>query len=227
MNLEVILDPARGSSGDRVLLVMLPGAGDSADAFARHGFVRALRDASIAADVAMVGANLGHYLERQFPARLARDVIDPARRRGVTRVWLLGISLGGMGALLYARERSAEVTGVVLLAPFLAVRGTIASVHDAGGLAHWEPGEIAPHDDERLLLAWLKRYPGDGNAPRLYLGYGESDRFAPASALLERMLPANHVVMDDGAHDWPTWLRLWTRLLALGIFFESTVDHAQ
>jgi hypothetical protein len=74
---------------------------------------------------------------------------------------------------------------IVLIAPFLATRGTIAEVTMAGGLAAWDPGADAPGDIERGLLAWLKS-PGFGATirPRLILGYGREERFAGASTIL-------------------------------------------
>jgi hypothetical protein len=47
----------------------------------------------------------------------------------------------------------------------------------------------------------------------MYLGYGRSDRFARGHLLLAKILPADCVVVEDGGHDWPTWLALWGRVL--------------
>ena len=108
---------------------------------------------------------------------------------------------------------------LILLAPFLGVRGTIAEVMRAGGLAGWQPGAIKPDDDERRLLAWLKAYaPAAPASPRIYLGYGTEDRFAPASQLMAERLPPAQVVATPGGHDWATWLRLWRRLLNQDLF---------
>jgi pimeloyl-ACP methyl ester carboxylesterase len=131
----------------------------------------------------------------------------------------MGISLGGMGALIYARAHPAEIDGVVLLAPFLATRGVMAELTRAGGWSGWQPGELKPGDYERELLAWLKAYqPATTGLPQLHLGYGTHDRFAAASELLaERLLPAD-VVAIAGGHDWTTWINLWQRLLDRGLF---------
>jgi hypothetical protein len=78
---------------------------------------------------------------------------------------------------------------------------------------------LTPEDDERALLAWLKAYAfGDPALPAIHLGYGMSDRYAAASAMLAARLPAGQVVTIDGGHDWGTWLKLWQLMLDQGLF---------
>lgn len=213
--MDAIHDPAPGPGAEAVAMVMLPGAHDRAQDLVEQGFVRALRARGLAADAVVADARIDSYLERSVVAELERDVIAPLRQRGRARVWLMGISLGCTGALSYAREHAGAIEGVVLLAPFLGTRGLIAEITSAGGLQGWQPGAIAPEDDERRLLAWLRQYrAGDPTLPRIHLGYGTGDRYAPASVLLARQLPAQQVMtVEGGGHDWPTWLTLWERWL--------------
>jgi pimeloyl-ACP methyl ester carboxylesterase len=218
--MDVIYDRAPGRNPDRIMLVMLPSAKARPQDLVEHGFVRALRELKLHVDVVIAEAHLGYYLERSFTAQL-QDIIAPARARDYQRVWLMGISLGGMGALLYASEHPAEIEGVVVLAPFLGARGTIAEVVRAGGLARWQPGAMKTDDDERRLLAWIKAYQPAAALPAIYLGYGTEDRFAAASKLLEERLPASQVVSVAGAHDWATWLRLWRDLLDQDVFCSA------
>ncbi|HYH42730.1 MAG TPA: alpha/beta hydrolase, partial [Burkholderiales bacterium] len=200
--MSAIYDPEAPQGTGNILLVMLPGATHKPEDFARHGFVEALRKRELPVDTVAVDAHLGYYLERNLVGHLTSEIIAPARARGCREIWLLGISLGGMGALIHARERGAEVEGVIVLAPFLGVRGTIDEIVRAGGIEHWQPGAIAPEDDERVLLAWLKAY-GAGNpaVPPIHLGYGTGDRFAPASAVLGSRLAPSHIVTAPGGHD--------------------------
>jgi pimeloyl-ACP methyl ester carboxylesterase len=201
-------------AADRTLLVMLPGAHLSPSEFAEHGFVAELRARHAAVDAIAVALNSDDYLAGDVAARLHDAVIAPAMARGYARLWLLGISLGGMGALLHARAYPQVVDGAILLAPFLATRGTIAEVIAAGGLDAWEPGPLPSTDIERGLLSWLKSrpFPLDGR-PMLLLGHGAADRYADASRLLYGQVPPAHVAVTDGGHDWPTWTKLWRLLL--------------
>ena len=219
--MDALYDPAPQSGAERILLVMLPGVRDRPEDFIQQGFVRALRERGLPVDVAAVDAHMDYYLERKVIDRLHTDVLAPAREK-YQRIWLLGISLGGMGSLLYAREHPGRIEGIILLAPYLGTRGTIADVTRDGGLARWRPGSIGEEDDERRLLAWLKEYRADDpSLPAIYLGYGTSDRFAPASALLAAQLPGGHVVTAEGGHDWPTWSTLWRDILDLQPFQMS------
>jgi pimeloyl-ACP methyl ester carboxylesterase len=225
--MNVIRDPGREPARDRPLLVMLPGAGDRALDFVERGFVRELRSRGIAAEALAVDAHSDYYVEATVVARLHEEVLAPAG--GGRPVWMMGISLGGLGALAYAREHPGTIKGVVLLAPFLGTRGLIAEVMRAGGLRAWQPGAIAPEDGERRLLAWLRGYrAGDPAWPRIHLGYGTEDRYAQASEMLAELLPASCVIAAPGGHDWDTWLALWGRLLDQGVLkneLQSTTDE--
>ena len=205
-----VLYGAPGAIRAARLLVMLPGVGMKAQEFVDHGFIAALRAHGTAVDAVIADAHADLYLDDSILERLGADVILPAMTRGYAALWLLGVSLGGMGALGYAQAHPRQVEGIVLLAPFLGVPGTIAEVRRAGGLARWEPGLVAD-DRERAVLAWLKEL-GPGH-PTLMLGYGRGDRFAAGHALLAERLPAERVVIEEGGHDWETWAKLWQRIL--------------
>ncbi len=219
--MDAIYDLAPGRGADRVLLVMLPGAMDRAQDLLEQGFSVALRERGLPVDIVAADAHVDYYLERNLIERLATEIIAPARSVGYKRIWLMGISIGGMGSMAYVREHAADIEGVVLLAPFLGTRGLIAEVMRAGGLIHWTPGEIPPGDDERMLVAWLRTYRAEDPAwPAIFLGYGKGDRFAPASTMLAAQLPASRVVAVEGGHDWQTWKALWQQLLDRGLFSD-------
>lgn len=219
MSMQALYEMAPQQGAGRIMLVMLPGAKALPQDLVQYGFVRALRERSLLIDVVAVEAHLGYYLEHSLSRHLAHDIIAPARARNYRRIWFMGISLGGMGALNYTREHPADIEGVIMLAPFLGTRGAIAEVVRAGGLARWHPGAIQPDDDEHLLLAWIKAYqPGSAALPRIYLGYGADDRYAAASGMLAERLPATQVVTIPGGHDWATWIHLWQLLLDQDLF---------
>ncbi|WP_269759566.1 hypothetical protein [Variovorax sp. E3] len=118
--LATTLDKSRCARNVDTLLVMLPGAYSTPDEFEREGFVQAVRDARLAADVMRVDAHLGYYNNKTILERLSADVMAPARKQGYRHIWIVGISVGGFGGLLYAQTHPGELAGVVTLAPYLA-----------------------------------------------------------------------------------------------------------
>ena len=225
--MNIIHDRApRQDGANRVLLVMLPGATHVPEDLIQHGFVQALRGRRLPVDAMLVDAHADYYLERSIGARLAKDVMLPARDAHYRQIWLMGISLGGMGALICARDHPAEIDGLILLAPYLANRGTIAELVRRGGLDAWQSGVINPEDDEQTLLAWLKMHcSGPPALPAIHLGYGTADRFAAASEMLAQRLPSECVAATQGGHDWKTWAHLWEHFLDQGLFSgNATLD---
>jgi pimeloyl-ACP methyl ester carboxylesterase len=208
--------PVEPGKRSDALLVLLPGRGSRAADYARQGFVEAVRRSPIRADVVAVDAHLGYYVKRTLIPRLLADVITPARRQGYRRIVLVGISMGGLGSLLFARKHAALLDGVVVIAPFLGDPAVIDEVHKAGGLAAWLPPASLPESDyQRSTWAWLKQAirPG-GTGPRLVLGFGREDRMARSHRLLAAALPGDAVFTAPGGHDWPPWRTLWTQILA-------------
>jgi len=101
---RAILDLAPDQGADRPLLVMFAGATDRLEDCVEQGFIGMVRVSSALIDVVAVDAHMNYYLERSVVERLETDVIAPALAKGYMRIWLMGISLGGMGALDYARR---------------------------------------------------------------------------------------------------------------------------
>ena len=211
---NAIYDVAPVDSGERILLLMLPGAKNTPQQLAENGFIRALRERNLPVDVLALDAHVDLYLDQVQVERLLHDTMDDARAQGYRRIWLLGISLGGTGAMLCATQRTAEIEGMFLLAPFLGTRGIIAEVEAAGGFRHWQAGEIGDRDLERALLVQIQRSRLDADAfPPIYLGYGSEDRYRGASILLSEHVPQHRLSVIAGGHDWETWMLLWRDLL--------------
>ncbi len=198
------------------LIVFLPGRRDGPGAYRRHQFAEMAVAAGVSARFLEADAHLGYYQARTASTRLEQDIVGPARAAGAKKIWIVGISMGGLGGLLMAREHP-DLRGVVALAPFLGDTepGLVAS---AGGLAAWTPGPPRPVADyERELWGWLKGFTADGAArPPVFLGFGLSDDLAPANRLLGDALPAGRVFTAKGAHTWSTWTALWGQFLAAG-----------
>lgn len=212
--LDVIEDTLPCKAMVTTLLVLLPGAYDTPDDFVRHGFVSALRERNIAADIVIADTHIAYYTAELVIERLHQDVIVPAREKGYAHIWLIGISLGGYGSLLYTSQHASDIDGLFLIAPFLGNRSLLAEIEKVG-LTKWQTGEIKAVDGDRRLWSWLKAYVEQDQVdlPLLYIGYGTEDRFAGSNRTLTRVLPENQVMTTDGGHEWLPWQRLWIDFL--------------
>jgi pimeloyl-ACP methyl ester carboxylesterase len=211
---DFIHDIAPDVEGERILLLMLPGAKNTPLQLAENGFIRELRERRLPVDVLALNAHVDLYLERADIERVLHNTLDEAHAQGYRRIWLLGISLGGSGAMICATQRTADIEGVILLAPFLGTRGLIAEVEAAGGLCRWSAGDIGSRDHERALLEQIQLNTRDEDGfPPIYLGYGSEDRYRGASIMLAERLAQPRVSVVPGGHDWDTWILLWRRLL--------------
>jgi pimeloyl-ACP methyl ester carboxylesterase len=216
--IRTLAEPAQCARPADTLVVMLPGSYSLPEDFRSHGFVKILRDRHVAADLVLVDAHVGYYQNRSIVDRLSADVIQPARARGYKHVWLAGISIGGVGAMLYAAMHPNDVDGVVLIAPYLGTPLTAKAIKTAGGLAKWPLPLITPEDPlDPLLWGWLQGQVGTDPSVRkvsLWLGYGLDDRFVYNDDVLRAALPARGVFTTPGGHDWPPWTALWTQIVA-------------
>ena len=198
-------DPA-----NKTLIVMLPGRGDRAEVFTREGFEEAGRQHGF--DTIMVDAHFGYYMKRSLIPALHEDIIKPARDSGYESIWLLGVSMGGLGSLLYTTEHPDQVDGLVLLAPFLGDRDVIEEVDAAGGLASWNPEDSGVKDYEIAVWSWLQNETASDNPIPILLGYGESDRLASAYPVLIEPLGTDNIYPVEGDHNWTTWKVLWDEI---------------
>lgn len=212
--MNAVYDIAPKNDSPPIALIMLPGAKDGPHDFADHGFIQAIRERHLPVDVIAVDAHMDYYLQESITTRLAEDVITPLRERGYSRIWLLGLSLGGLGALDYARQHPAEIEGVILLAPYVGSRGFVSLLAHQGDFDNIPSSDIGLDQLAALLWRWIGNYRGTcAGLPAIYVGYGEEDRFAVTGRLLSNQLPDGHAIVVDGGHDWQTWTVLWRLLL--------------
>ena len=208
-----------GTAPSADLLVLLPGSYTRPADFVQEGYVAAVRERGWACDIAIPDAHVGYYAERSIVDRLHEDVIAPARARGARRVVLAGISIGGLGALLYADAHRDVVSHVALIAPYLGGPQIAHQVDEAGGLERWRASNSAgpSDDDERIWLA-LKSLARPTMKPSMTLAWGRSDRFAANHRVLSKALPPSRRFETPGGHDWPTWRTLWQQMLDARVF---------
>ena len=191
------------------LVVLLPGRHSLPGEFVREGFVSRVRASRPDARIVVPDLHLGYYRKQTMAERLHQDVIAPAKSSGIDHVTLVGISMGGMGAMIYDLEHPGEVREIILLSPFLGDPSVIDDISIQGGLSRWRPeGEAPDAFSRRLWLrvreSWLTRR----DRPVLQLGCGENDRLAATTRLAAAELTPATTLWLHGGHDWPTWNRL-------------------
>jgi pimeloyl-ACP methyl ester carboxylesterase len=204
----------RHETGAPDLMVLLPGAHMQPEDYAQAGCFDAVTRRGLALDVVAVDLGAEAASGSAPLAALQAQILGPARQR-YRRVWLGGISLGGLLALAHATDTPAAVDGLCLLAPYPGSRLTTNAIERAGGLDAWQPTPEQLADPEFRVWRWLKQPPAD--LP-VFAGYGTEDRFAGGMRrLAERFPPAARCAIPGG-HDWPVWQQLWAHFLDLGHF---------
>lgn len=191
------------------LVVFLRGRGGSIADFEKEGMLSVLREARVKADTIVVDAHLGYYFKRTVIVRLQADVLVPAREQGYRRIVLVGVSLGGLGALLCERENPGSVDALVLLGPYLGEKDRLFDQIDlAGGPAAWAVGRDpqAGGVEEQI---WTFLGTESAALPPTWLLSGQADGYARGHRLLAGLLPATRVATMPGGHDWPVWRALW------------------
>lgn len=200
-----------GNSPSTTLLVLLPGIHDTIDKFESHDFIDTVHQSEQPCDLVIVDAHYGYYDAGTIVERLHNDVITPAQQAGYSDIRIVGISLGGYGALIYANRYSTEINTLVLLSPWLGNEELIDSITIAGGLENWQPTNMV--DEQSLQDIWLQRKKlATTDFPELYLGYGTTDKFRQAHTLFAGTLPDDHVFTIAGGHNWSSWEQLWEQM---------------
>jgi pimeloyl-ACP methyl ester carboxylesterase len=191
------------------VVVMLPGRGDDLGGLQKRDTAQIIQQEWPDADVILVGLTMPFYTSGVASRRLHDEVMAPLKGRGYKQIWLAGISLGGMGTLLYDHDYPGEVDGMLLLSPYLGKDDVQREIRDAGGLAKWNPGPeqpVGPNNFTRELWRSIKQWsdnPSRRNS--VWLAYGDKERLREPIELMSPQLPADHVLMLPGHHNWKLW----------------------
>ncbi|MCB9623110.1 MAG: alpha/beta fold hydrolase [Sandaracinus sp.] len=207
------LGPARADA----LVIFLPGFGDDGGVFDRYGLIEAVRGHG-RYDAVGAHAHFGFYQGFTVIERLEEDLVGPARSMGYRKVWLVGTSMGGFGALSYAAVHREDVAGIVIMAPYLGDPEVLAEIR-AVGLDAWEPGDVDALEDGRPKVtrrnwAFVREELRRADGLPIVLGWGEQDPGVPEFELLAASLPEGRVFHRPGGHGWATWTPLFETILA-------------
>lgn len=209
------VDRGQAERQSDTLVIFLPGRGSREDAFREKGFFDDLQANGV--DVVSADAHIGYYIEESIADRLHEDIIRLARDEGYEHIWLAGLSMGGMGAILYADRYPGEIDGMILLAPYPGDSDLTEAIRENGGLTEWN-GATASEGQTYQREAW-RRLKTDiqADAYPIVLGFGQKDRFAEGHRLLAEQLPASRVFTEEGGgHNWKAWEPIWDRIMVAG-----------
>lgn len=212
--MSTALRTVRHQRGAENLLVLLPGACMTPEHYADNGFFTAVDQRELKLDLLAVDLGLDAVSSGDAIPAVVEQILTPARA-DYARVWLGGISLGGLLSLCLNADHPGAIDGLCLIAPYPGSRLTTNAINRAGGLDAWQATAAEMTDAEFRAYHWLKAPPADFP---VFSGHGIDDRFVPGMQAIAERFPtaARHSV--PGGHDWPAWRVLWEHFLDLGHF---------
>jgi pimeloyl-ACP methyl ester carboxylesterase len=204
----------RQATGKPDLIVLLPGAYMSPENFVQAGFFSVIEQRGLQLDIILVDLDLEMISEGSAVPAIVDQIVLPARQK-YGRIWLGGISLGGLLSLCLNADHPGAVDGLCLIAPYPGSRLTTNAINRAGGLDIWQATDNELTDPEFRAYRWLKAPPAEFP---VFVGYGSEDRFAGGMKAIAERFPENTRCAVPGGHDWPAWQVLWEHFLDLGHF---------
>lgn len=196
-------------SGKEMLLI-LPGLGDSPKDFNKHGFINVLRKCNPDLGIISANAHLGYYVTDSITERLYQDIIYKAQQKGIQKIWIAGISLGGLGSLLMLMKYNEIFSGGIVLAPFLGEKSAIKSLLKTTDIKQWEPDS---NNEFQKFWQQLIQAQNSGALPEITLGTGTSDRYIAIQRKFSDLIGHDNSVFVSGPHNWETWKTLWQKIV--------------
>lgn len=193
-------------ASNSTLVVLLHGRGGAADNFVKYGAVEQIMNCQPKANIVGVDSHFAYYRERIIEERLREDVVKPALESGVKQVWLLGISVGGLGSLVYRLRYTDDIEAVILMAPYLGEWDELEAYAQNPQLARTT-------GDPEFIEIWdgITGIPLDD--PAITLAFGEDDDNNSQHRWLAGLLDENRVISGPGNHKWSSWQKLWPEAL--------------
>jgi pimeloyl-ACP methyl ester carboxylesterase len=192
------------------LVLLLPGRLSRPEEFVQFGIVDLIQQERPLARIVAPDLHLGYYMRGLADACLHEEIIGPAKKQGL-RVTIIGVSMGGLGALTYSLRFPAEVDEMFLLSPFVGEKELLAEIEQAGGLEKWESEVGTPRSKtEALQKMWIeiKRQWLSRSGPPfpIALAVGKSDRLLASNQFFARsILKPDQLIEIEGEHDWACW----------------------
>jgi hypothetical protein len=201
-----------GMTGKRSFVVLFPGIGGKGSDYETRGFLDEVWERGFEASMEVLDVKPSLYLGGRIIELVKTEVIEPAKAEGFEEFYLVGISLGGHGALLYATEYPEDIDGIVIIAPFISGNLASGAIDKAGGLDTWEDCPFLAWPHACNLWKSLKDYVSDSrNQRKVVLGFGTEDIFVDQCRILADVLLPEQVFTVSGGHDWATWKRLFIK----------------
>lgn len=196
-----------GPAESAELVVFLPGRWSRIEEFEREGFFEIASKRWPGASLVAADLHIGYYRNRSAPRALHEDVIMPAVRKGARHVRIVGVSMGGLGALMYHLEHPGVVDEIILLSPFVGNEEGWREIAAAGGVRRWRPGTVDEADFTRKLWLGLReRWILKERRPNVLLACGFQDRLAESNRRFAAdFLQPGDVLWVEGGHDWQAW----------------------
>lgn len=204
-------------SDGKTLIVALRGIGGTVKSFEKYHFVSDLHRHYPSFDVMIPDAHFGYYKEKSLLNRLEEDVFNPARKQGYEKIWLVGISLGGLGSLINLQCCEAEFAGAVLIAPYSGeseLHQEIEAYLAGSASSPWESARWQEEDSKDFLAlwAWILDNGALFSSGNIWLGYGDKDRLSGHELLASR-LPDKNVIRVKGGHKAKVFSSIWNDIL--------------
>jgi pimeloyl-ACP methyl ester carboxylesterase len=196
------------AESNTTLVLLLPGFGDAPNNFVKHGTVEQIIDCRPDVIVLGIDAHFGYYKKNTIIDRLHHDIIRPAKIAGIKQIWLMGISMGGLGSLIYRQAHPDDIQAVILMAPYVGDWDDLTLYLRQPELAR---RTVSP----KLIHLWDGLMASATDAPPITLASGENDSFKKQHLWLAGLIGNSHAITEPGKHRWKVWKNLWPRALQL------------
>jgi len=198
------------------LIVLLSGRGASDSYFEDNEWVEIARKYGSEVDFIAPYAHFGYYMSQSLLPRLNEDVIMPAKKRGYQTISIAGISMGGLGSILYSNKFPNDIDRIYLVSPYLGKDEVHEQIRKAGGLKQWQLKKEDAADWNYFIWQRLKVIIQDPELKKkIFLGYGEQDGLE-GHDVLAQALPQQQVITLPGGHKDVIFAEIWKHMYQQG-----------